>query len=741
MKQLLSLALVLLLGSAPVWAKEIKGEIKCGEQKLAKVVITDGTNFTTSNANGSFTLNTADDAEFVYIFTPSGYTADFSTGAPQFYQLLEGRTEFVFDLQKLKFDTTDFSLLAIADPQTKTDAHMNIFYAESLPDLVNSVAEYDAKRMNSIGITLGDIVHDNLPLFDGYKAGVASLGIPFYPVIGNHDHDEKISNDLESTAAYRRLFGPTDYGFNLGNHYYIVLDDIIYKGGRKYDNGFRDTQVEWLKNYLEYVPKGAYVHVAIHAPFFNTNLQSYIINAEEVLAVMKDYTVDFMSGHTHLNLNYPVADGVMEHNVGALCGEWWKYDGCQDGTPRGYQVFEAKENSYEWYYKSVGKDRYYQIELFNVGADPARANSVIAKIWNWDSDWNVEWYADTKYMGELSNYVSTDPGYKAYVQAKLDAGAKRVSKIVEKPFYFAAFPPAGTKLVKVVATDAFGNRYEQELKLSSLDVQGHRGCAGLMPENTIASMIEAVKLGVNTLELDLQITKDGEVIVAHDAHINPKFTLDAKGKEISSEAAEKLIFKNMKYAQIKKYNTGSKAYPRFPEQAKMATGIPTVSALIDSVEAFVADNGLDPIYYNIEIKSSEAKEAKGLTIDYKEFADKSMAVLLSKNLGERLLVQSFDVRCLNYIHAQYPDVAQAYLVENEKSFADNMAKLDFVPSAFSPYFPMVNAELVATCQAKNMKLVPWTVDKPEDIQRMLDLGVDGIISNYPNRVLRAVRRF
>ncbi|MFV0554432.1 MAG: glycerophosphodiester phosphodiesterase family protein [Mangrovibacterium sp.] len=279
----------------------------------------------------------------------------------------------------------------------------------------------------------------------------------------------------------------------------------------------------------------------------------------------------------------------------------------------------------------------------------------------------------------------------------------------------------------------------QEFK--NTDVQGHRGCAGLMPENTIAAMIAAVKLGVNTLELDLQITKDGEVIVAHDAHINPKFTLDAKGKEISSEAAQKLIFKNMKYAQIKKYNTGSKAYPRFPEQAKMTTCIPTISALIDSVEAFVAANGFDPIHYNIEIKSCEDKEAKGLTINYKEFADKSMAVLLSKNLGERLLVQSFDVRCLNYIHAQYPDVAQAYLVENDESFAANMAKLNFTPTAFSPYFPMVNAELVAACRAKNMKLVPWTVDMPEDIQRMLDLGVDGIISNYPNRVLKKVCGF
>ncbi|WP_215223914.1 glycerophosphodiester phosphodiesterase family protein [Echinicola shivajiensis] len=266
-------------------------------------------------------------------------------------------------------------------------------------------------------------------------------------------------------------------------------------------------------------------------------------------------------------------------------------------------------------------------------------------------------------------------------------------------------------------------------------VEGHRGAAGLMPQNTLEAMIEAVKLGVNTLEFDLQISKDRKVILAHDAHINPKYTLSTQGGEIPEEEAKRLIFCKMNYAEIKEYDIGSKYHDRFPDKKRFKASIPLASDVIDSVENFIQHNSLEPICYNIEIKSSKLKEENGLVYPYEEYADKVMEILLSKNLNDRLVIQSADPRCLNYLHKKYPNVRLSYLAVYKKDFETYMSKLNFVPEVYSPLYTMVDEALLKKCKSAGMKLITWTVDEEADIVKMIELGVDGIISNYPNRVL------
>ncbi|MGD9929457.1 MAG: calcineurin-like phosphoesterase C-terminal domain-containing protein [Mangrovibacterium sp.] len=735
----------LLIIQTQLWAREIGGFVQSGNQKLSGVIVTDGTHFTQTDTDGTFQFDVSDTADFVYIFTPSGYTAPFKSGTPQFYQSLkDSASTFSFNLEKLPFDADNYALLAIADPQTKTLEQFARFERESVPDLKASIAAYQARQTNTVGIALGDIAWDELELFDNFKQAMAGLNIPFYPVVGNHDHDLNATDDYASAEVYRRQFGPTYYGFNLSNHYYLVLDDIVYKGNKSYDEDLTDEQLEWVKNYLQYVPKGSTLVIAMHAPFKNVQKDQMIPHGQKLLDICKDYQLSFISGHTHLNSNVEVAPGVMEHNIGAICGTWWTAETCRDGTPNGYQVFEGTTDQLSWYYKSVGKDRNYQLVLFDKGNFVNQANAVVAKIWNWDSNWKVEWFEDGKAKGEMKQVSAQDPEYLRYLQQRSDKGKKEVpafKRSVESFFYFTAYPSLDAKKVKVVATDRFGNSYEQEIELRSIDVQAHRGGTGLMPENTTEAMLNAVEMGVNTLELDLRITEDNQVIVAHDAYFKSAYTKKPDGTPLTETEAKGLVFYRMNYADIAQYDTGSSYYAKYPEQQKLKTYIPLLSALIDSVENYASNNNLGPVQYNIEIKSDESLELQKLIPEYKTFTDKAMEVLQRKKLGDRLLVQSFDTRTLNYLHNQYPGTRLAYLVANTETLEQNLAKLSFTPDVYSPNFISVNQSLIKICRDAGMKVVPWTVDDKTDIQRIIDMQVDGIISNYPNRVLSITRGY
>lgn len=721
--------------------KEISGVVKSGTKSLSEVVVTDGTNFAITDKSGKYTLNTSKKAEYVYIFTPSGYSAPFTSGTPQFYQLLENdKSNYVFDLLPLPNQSDDYVLLATADPQTGNKKQFERFEKESVADLRKVASDYKSQHRNVVGIALGDIVWDSLDMFGDFKRAISSLDIPFYPVIGNHDYDLKISDMNKSAEAYKNAFGPIYYGFNLGPNYYIVLDDILYKGNKSYDEDVNQEQLDWLKKYLRFVPKGSKITIGMHAPFKNLQSNRIIPHGKELLDICKNYKLSFISGHTHLNSNMDVAPDVVEHNIGALCGTWWTAETCKDGTPNGYQIFENKGNSLSWHYKSVGKNYDYQMELFGKGEFPEHANEVVAKIWNWDPEWKVEWFEDGKNRGEMKQFSSYAPDYLKFIlQHDKDKGIPEYKQPIKSFFYFSAFPSFKAKQVEVVATDRFGKKYSQTIALHSMDVEAHRGGAGLMPENTIPAMENAAKLGANTLELDLHITKDGKVMVAHDAHINPGFTLNPNGAEISDSLAQQLYFYKMPYSEIRRYETGSKPYPKFPGQMKMITHIPLVADLIDSVEQFTAQNHLSPMFYNIEIKSNEGLEKKGLIPDFKSFTDQVMKILLQKDLGDRLMIQCFDVRTLNYMHHTYPTIRLAYLVSNQDGFENNMKKLDFVPEVYSPNANLVDSALVDNCHSSGMKIVPWTVDEDADVKKLLSLHVDGLIGNYPDVLLKNVR--
>ncbi len=265
-------------------------------------------------------------------------------------------------------------------------------------------------------------------------------------------------------------------------------------------------------------------------------------------------------------------------------------------------------------------------------------------------------------------------------------------------------------------------------------VHAHRGGAALYPENTIEAMVNAVRIGVPVMELDLQVTKDSCVVVSHDAYLNAAKALTPEGKEIPAGKDKEYRIYDMDYDSLRLYDVGSKPNSDYPERVNMKCHVPLLSDLIDNVETAAWASG-DTVCYNIEIKSDPAKDGV-FSPDYRTYADLCMQVMLSKNLGNRLLVQCFDPRTLNYLHERYPSVRLSYLVEDSvATFDEMMSRLDFTPQVFSPESRLLTEDMMRAAWEKGMEVAPWTVDDREEVERLKRLGVDAIITNCPDRVM------
>lgn len=264
------------------------------------------------------------------------------------------------------------------------------------------------------------------------------------------------------------------------------------------------------------------------------------------------------------------------------------------------------------------------------------------------------------------------------------------------------------------------------------DKEGHRGCRGLMPENTIPAMKKAIDLGVNTLEMDVVITKDKQVVLSHDAYLNHVFSLTPEGQEFTREDEQHYILYKMDYAQIRKFDVGSKGNPGFPRQQRIKAYKPLLGELIDSVEQYTGQKQALPVRYNIETKSVEGHDGEWQPAP-EEFVDLLVAVLKEKKISDRVVIQSFDKRTLQALHKKYPDVRTAYLIGEDKlGLEGNLTALGFTPFIYSPYYKLVNAQLVQSCKEKGVKLIPWTPNTSTEIAQLKALGVDGIITDYPD---------
>ncbi|MFD0939246.1 glycerophosphodiester phosphodiesterase family protein [Pedobacter boryungensis] len=269
------------------------------------------------------------------------------------------------------------------------------------------------------------------------------------------------------------------------------------------------------------------------------------------------------------------------------------------------------------------------------------------------------------------------------------------------------------------------------LAQKKFDVQGHRGARGIMPENTIPAMIKGLQLGATTLQMEVVISKDRQAVVSQEPYFNHEYSLTPEGKSISLKDEKKYNIFKMDYDEVKKFDVGSKIHPRFPGQQKIKTYKPLLGELIDSVETYVKLNKLAKPDYNIETKLIRKGDDE-FQPSPEEFVDIIMEIVKKKNLEKRVIIQSFDMRSLQYLHKKYPKIRTSLGIDEKEDFENNIKDLGFTPTIYSPYSVLVGKNLVDKCHAMGVKIIPWTVNSIKDIEYMMNLGVDGIITDYPN---------
>ena len=254
-----------------------------------------------------------------------------------------------------------------------------------------------------------------------------------------------------------------------------------------------------------------------------------------------------------------------------------------------------------------------------------------------------------------------------------------------------------------------------------------------MPENTVAAFLKALEFPVRTLEMDAAISQDGQVIISHEPWFSHEISSTPNGDSITDEMEKNYLLHQMTAADIRAFDVGSRGNARFPDQQRMRVHKPTLAEVVQAVNAYCDEQRLERPYYNIEIKSRPEWDNELAPIPAK-FAQVLLDEVTRLGIHDKTCIQSFDVRSLLAVNELDKTIMTAYLIENINPFAENMAKLDFIPTIYSPYYQLVTDTLVEQVHQVGMDLIPWTVNETSDMQRLQQLGVDGIITDYPNRI-------
>lgn len=264
------------------------------------------------------------------------------------------------------------------------------------------------------------------------------------------------------------------------------------------------------------------------------------------------------------------------------------------------------------------------------------------------------------------------------------------------------------------------------------DLQGHRGARGLRPENSIPAFLLALDSGVTTVEMDLAISRDKQVVVSHEPWMSSSICLTPDGSEIPEKEEKSHNIFEMDYAEIQKYDCGSRPLDEFPEQLKLKTTKPLLRDVIVAIEHHIKSYSLYEVDYNIEIKSAPSGDDK-FHPKPEIFSDLVYNLIDQYLPMERVVIQSFDFRVLRYWHKKYPHVRLSALISNVKTVDANLRELGFKPSVYSQNHKLLTKAKVDYLKKLGIRVIPWTVNDVSDMEKMLQWGVDGFITDYPDR--------
>ncbi len=286
-------------------------------------------------------------------------------------------------------------------------------------------------------------------------------------------------------------------------------------------------------------------------------------------------------------------------------------------------------------------------------------------------------------------------------------------------------------LLWIAAGGCHRNPSATSMDAPAFDWQGHRGARGLLPENSVPAFLRALELGMTTLELDLVVSADSQLVVSHEPWLSPKICRTADGTPLSENAEAWNLFR-MPAAALDSFDCGSWGHPDFPQQQPMRVHKPLLDEVVAAVRQWCSAHGRALPWFNIELKTRPEWDDR-FTPQPETFVALALEALDRLGLKGHCNIQSFDMRVLRMLHRQAPELPLALLIDTSGTVYQQVEALGFTPAIYSPYYRLVTARTVRACRELGMRLIPWTVNESSDMCALIRLGVDGIITDYPDR--------
>ena len=500
----------------------IKGVVSSDDKGIEGVVVSDGYEVTTTNAEGIYYLASAKKNKYVFISVPGNYEVSNSNNLPVFFKRLSGGNSVEQkDFSLIKTNNSKHVVLAMADWHLANRvSDISQFTSSVLPDINATIAEYKSKGTKVYGLTLGDLSWDlywysNKFALPEYLQQMYKVNTTVFNVIGNHDNDPYASNDWDAALPFKEIVSPNYYSFNLGNIHYVVLDNINYTntGGSNGTIGDRDYrgvvvpyQMDWLRKDLATIKdKSTPIVIAMHIPLYNrpalvgngnqTNTPR-LDNASEIVTVLSEFSnVSVLTGHSHNNYTAEPSSSLMEHNIGAICATWWwtgyhvKNHICTDGSPGGYGVWEMDGKDMKWYYKSIGYAKEYQFRTTDLNsvhitaekyapasnnteiakyagpyATPNNNNEVLINVWGYDTQWKIEVKENGNSLG-VERVNAMDPLHIiSYDAQRLNAKSTVSFPATNTNHLFKVKASNSANTLEIKVTDRFGRIYTESMK-------------------------------------------------------------------------------------------------------------------------------------------------------------------------------------------------------------------------------------------------------------------------------------
>ena len=404
----------------------LKGSVVDEEGRgIANVVVNNGREFCQTDRNGHWQLVT-DTAvsKFVSISTPCEYTLPQTDGIANGYYMpvakaMEAGSKASFVLHRRDSVSNRFHYIAISDPQIRNAHDMKRWRQETVPSIMHTASSL-RKTGDVIGMTLGDVVFDNMMLYAQYKQSIKNRRMTFFQCIGNHDfqkayadlHNSELGAPHYAEQMFGEFFGPLCYSFNIGKCHIITMKNINYRGSCKYEEEITEEDLRWLERDLSYVPKDVMIILNMHAPAWNAMEPiDNILNAQRLAEILEPYEAHVFAGHTHFFENVEVTPRLYQHNIAAACGAWWTSNINRDGAPNGYMVATVDGTSMKWQYKATNSKSVYQMRVYKPGEFRTQKNYVVANVWEWDPHCRVVWYEDGRYKGRMQQFTDNDEAF------------------------------------------------------------------------------------------------------------------------------------------------------------------------------------------------------------------------------------------------------------------------------------------------------------------------------------------